>query len=584
MFPLSDSAKQAWQRYESGQGRFRFGYRVFFTESSFTTFTHYGVQNLEIIERAIQATDKKFPFPQCSFSCDVQIVTQYNSKGNFYLQGYLSEFTGYDNLGKPKWTAYWMSRTPWFSVIDVSRDVGGVAKYRYSAQARSKAEDEKLFFGTQYPYTTTTDFKKTYEDIFKYYHYLGKTHSARTWGSGSEISALLNALPKEDYDYSGDGLQILFNHFRNSGYYLKLGYVPEYSPTSAQRVAYDVDFDLQAVPITDLSTVDTANLPQISLGDCSDIPKIEDRDFIFNVAYFSVSGAYFSTAIYGFSPALNGILPSGVTDLQKRTLMYQVNVKDTAAMPQGSERDFFSVSSVGLYKQQYTNVQNVQVTTGTLGVNKYLRITGDVDSSTRVNVPGSVTLKYLGTPIAYDVRTINFPNVTLPYTWYYSSDYEYVTSDISVVLVDSKYSGHTYIPWSGNAKKFMLLPGTYTMPDSIDRMDIEGYCVNVYAQTEPIVADASDVYGNIVKIDAHTYDVVTSKSSFSKLVKKQYTISGVFPLMPFYEIYDIVKLYTPNGTRVAQIVKKKVSLDSASMELTFECQQNPERILPSVWT
>lgn len=499
MFPLSDSAKQAWQRYESGQGRFRFGYRVFFTESSSTTFTHYEIHDLVMTERAIQATDKKFPFPQCSFSCDAQIVTGYNIKGNFYLQGYLSEFAGYDDSGKPKWTAYWMSRTPWFRVDDVSRNVGGVAKYRYSAQARSKAEDERLFFGTQYPYTTTTDYKKTYNDIFKYYNYLDKTYSARTWGSGSEISALLNALPKEDYDYSGDGLQILFNHFRNSGYYLKLGYVPEYSPTSAQRVAYDVDFDLQAVSITDLSTVDTANLPQISLGDCSDIPKIDDRNFAFNLRTFSVQDSYASTLEYTFSPALDTALSSGVTYKEKRAKILQMVVKSESAMMSG-QRDFFAVGDVGLFG-------------------------------------GSVTAG----------------------------------------------QGHSYVPWSGNSKSILILPGTYSMTSTVSSANISGYCVDAYYQNTILEDTLSARNTNMVDVDTHTYDKDSVLLHFPTLLKKQYTISGVFPLMPFYEIYDIVKLYTPKGTRVAQIVKKKVSLDSASMELTFECQQNPESILPSVW-
>lgn len=492
MFQLSESGKAAWQRYESGQGRFRFAYYLFYSNWVQTSYDSLGsVTGVYFTDRGIQATDTRLSFPSCSFYSDIRIgVDQtYVKRGNFCLRAVLLEYLE----DTKKWHGYYLSQTPWFRITRVERVYGQERMYRYTGELRAKIQDEKLFFGTQYPYTVTTEFKKTYEDIFKYYAYLGKDATSRTWGNSSEIASLLSDVPEEDYDYSGDGLQILFNHFRNRGYYLKFGYIPVYTPTNEQWAQYDKDFDLQAVQIQDLDTVDSSTLPTIYLSQSFDIPTIQNKDFVFDIKTFNVQDTYSSVLTYEFSPALDMTPLSSGTYREKRQKIRQMHVKAENAMTEsGGSRDYFAVGNVSL-------------------------------------------------------------------------------------------SGHSYVPWSGNSKEMLLLPGTYSMPSVVGSAEITGYCVNVYKQQTRLSKPTTVNTTKVLSVDAHTYNRDVALAYFSILLKKQYTISLKLPLMPFYEVYDIVKLVSTKGSLVAQIVQKKESLDSCSMEIVFECQSDPSDLLPYEW-
>lgn len=496
MFQLSEAGTAAWQRYQSGQGRFRFTYYLFYSDWTQTSYSRLGsVSGVYFTDRGIQATDTRLSFPSCSFYSDIRIGVDQNyvKRGDFCLRAALLEYL--EETGT--WHGYYLSQTPWFRITGAERVYEQERLYRYTGELRSKIQDEKLFFGTQYPYTVTTDYKKTYEDIFKYYAYLGKEATGRTWGDSSEIASLLSDVPEEDYDYSGDGLQILFNHFRNRGYYLKFGYMPVYTPTNEQWAQYDKDFDLQAVQIQDLDTVDSSTLPIIYLSQSFDIPTIQNRDFVFDIKTFNVQDTYSSNLIYEFSPALDMVLPSGVTYREKRQKILQMHVKAEKAMTSGNQRDYFAIGDVGLSNAQGT--------------------------------------------------------------------------------------GHSYVPWSGNSKEMLLLPGTYSMPSAVSSAEITGYCVSVYKQETRLSKPTAVNTTKVLSIDAHTYNKDAALAYFSILLNKQYTISLKLPLMPFYEVYDIVKLVSTEGSLVAQIVQKKESLDSCSMEIVFECQSDPSDLLPDGW-
>lgn len=587
MFQLSESGKAAWQRYESGQGRFRFAYYLFYSNWVQTSYDSLSsVTGVYFTDRGIQATDTRLSFPSCSFYSDIRIgVDQtYVKRGNFCLRAALLEYLE----DTKKWHGYYLSQTPWFRITRVERVYGQERMYRYTGELRAKIQDEKLFFGTQYPYTVTTEFKKTYEDIFKYYAYLGKDATSRTWGNSSEIASLLSDVPEEDYDYSGDGLQILFNHFRNRGYYLKFGYIPVYTPTNEQWAQYDKDFDLQAVQIQDLDTVDSSTLPTIYLSQSFDIPTIQNKDFVFDIKTFNVQDTYSSVLTYEFSPALDMTPLSSGTYREKRQKIRQMHVKAENAMTEsGGSRDYFAVGNVSLSGQS--------IATETPVPSDDIQVSYTVPSKTSVitNVTintlagGRVHLRVVYTEIGVGARTID-TIATLPYTFTMPTqsafvDMVFVKPDITMSYVSVTSTGHSYVPWSGNSKEMLLLPGTYSMPSVVGSAEITGYCINVYKQQTRLSKPTTVNTTKVLSVDAHTYNRDVALAYFSILLKKQYTISLKLPLMPFYEVYDIVKLVSTKGSLVAQIVQKKESLDSCSMEIVFECQSDPSDLLPYEW-
>ena len=543
MFGLSEQSRAAWARYQAGQGRFQIRYmvtapyrRVGQTSSSNSYALPFAISGLHLKERGISHASTTLPDWQCTFYSRFPLVEMADTNGmsysigDFFIEAWLAEWSD----SNQNWVNYVFSRTPWFSVVNQERVYNEQEQYKITGSLRAFCNDEKMFFSTQAPISfDTSEFRastpRIYSHTILFLEERGKTF---TTGSekGTSVASLLAHNAEEEYDYSGNALQILFNHFRNRGMYLRFEYMPFYhtvvstsSPYYEQwkemLAQYDKDFDFSAKTITRVGSAGTADI-SISFPDDVYSFDIDDKPFWYRLsAYrvYSVNRGQVVNLLMCFSPAIDVGLSQGYSPEDKVVKTYVVN----------TPQDKTTLASL----PQNAQPLNPAYTGDYFAIGKIWRN--------------------------------NFSSVTL--------------SDV-------------YVPYSGNSRSFVLFPTTDTTYAQLSGLGANGYMVNISPITGDIqVKNSKSQFADCIEVNTHTniFDLVSSgvsttdnfqyaKNTFSILANRQYTLTMTTHIIPQIELYDTVLIGQKSGTNFyGQVVQKTTSQDSGTMELVLECEQDP---------
>lgn len=555
MFRISEDTFQNWLKYKRGDLGYRIEYFGTYINEDHNHIVTFLIEDLSLKERGSSVRATKFSGHQCNFYTDADIQgLSYKNRGDFFITCRLRK-------GSDSWV---LRNTSWFTITSQKKQSGKVRRWRVQAESRALRRDVKMYVG--YTFELVEDYHPYEPDFLRYgriYTYWSQTVPEITtqWykpaGAGYSIPLLplmfdeqysTQTIPaplvREKIDAHSNTLDILWRGLRDiQSHYLFLFGVPEVSE-SVLLSKWDKDMLLSHRPRHPLAdwvgyiTLDDTMVEDFLMRDYTELDRLHSGHI-------------------------------RQSDLSKDDSKYHTTRKSRL----GDTSDLISK-----VRQELT-----------FGLESYLE-QPDSDykpfhyklNGYRYNpiVPQSVQYsrnffsQALSSPTQSDSKSIyrvELNDFTVPQNW--SDDLKKSIKwsiQWSVASSDATLQGGTYspfIPASINQDYAELHLLTTSQGQTVNKEVIKQFDVDALPVQEAV---QEVVQGDSMMPALELDTCVPGSLYYQNSLNRKYTVTVLLPLVPFIELYDIVKLATPTGYIYGQVIEKQESDSAQTMELKVE--------------